>query len=157
MKAASILGCLTAVVLPLLAVPQSGDSTVRDPLVVVKDGKYGYTDHKGAMLIPPQFWWGADFDHGFGAVYICGRVVSIDARGNLGPLRAAQEHELRPKLVGGKSGVVDDSGQFKKAAAFDYVLPFSDDIAPVRLAEHCGCVDAFCHVAITIAVDAATY
>ena len=157
MKAASILGCLTAVVLPLLAAAQSGESTVREPLVVVKDGKYGYIDHKGAMLISPQFWWGADFDHGFGAVYICGRVISIDASGNLWPLRAAQEHELRPKLVGGKFGFVDDSGQFKIAAAFDDVLPFSDGMAAVRLGDKWGFVDSSGHVVIPPAFEAAYY
>ena len=157
MKAAFILGCLIAVALPLLVAAQSGEGTIREPLVVVKDGKYGYIDHNGAMLIPPQFWWGADFDHGFGAVYICGRVVSIDASGNLWPLRAAQEHELRPKLAGDKFGFVDGSGQFKIAAAFENVLPFSDGMAAVLLHDKWGLIDSSGHVVITPAFETAYY
>ncbi|MBZ5613338.1 MAG: WG repeat-containing protein [Acidobacteriia bacterium] len=157
MKAAFILGCLIVAVLPLLARAQNGHPSVREPLVVVQDGKYGYIDHNGAMLIPPQFWWGADFEHGFGAVYVCGRVVSVDASGNLVPLRARPEHELRPKLVGGKFGFVDGSGQFKIPAAFEDALPFSDGMAAVRLRDKWGFIDSTGRVVIPPAFEAAYY
>jgi hypothetical protein len=152
-----IIGCLVAIVLPLQAGGQNAYPSVREPIVVVKDGKYGYIDHNGAVLIPPQFWWGADFENGFGAVYICGRVVSIDASGNLMPLRTAQAHELRPKLAGGKFRFVDDSGQFKIAAAFENVLPFSEGIAAVLLHDKWGFIDSSGRIVIPPAFEAAYF
>src|SRR5260221_8972506 len=58
-------------------------STRNEPLVVVQNGKYGYIDHKGKVIIRPQFIWADDFWGGLGTVYVCGRYASIDSPGAL--------------------------------------------------------------------------
>lgn len=112
-----------------------------DPLVVVKDGKYGYIDHEGHVLIPPQFVWADDFWRGLGTVYVCGHYISIDSSGVLHPLRIAVDGNLEPKEKGGKFGFVDGSGEFKIAPLFDEALSFSEGLAAVRSGEKWGFVD----------------
>jgi WG containing repeat len=39
----------------------------------MQDGKYGYIDHAGKVVIRPQFIWAEDFWGGLGTVYVCGQ------------------------------------------------------------------------------------
>jgi hypothetical protein len=126
----------------MLALAQNGRDPGKDPLVVVQNGRYGYIDHNGAVVIQPQFWWGDDFDHGFAEVYVCSRLVSIDASGKVVPRRPANPSELRPRRVGGKAGFIDASGQFKIQPSFDDALPFSDGVAAVKVGESWGFIDS---------------
>jgi len=141
---------------PLTA--QNGHRTVREPLVVVQDGKYGYIDHNGAVVIPPQFRWGTAFEDGFAAVYVCGRTVSVDATGKIVPLHAAPEaNGLWRKQVGGKIGFVDGFGRLRIQPTFDQVLPFSDGMAAVRVGEKWGFVDSTGRIVISPVFEAAYY
>ena len=112
-----------------------------EPLVVVEDGKYGYINHEGRIVIHPQFLWANDFWRGLGTVYVCGQYVSIDSSGALHPLRIAVEGQLEPRKNGEKFGFVDSSGQFKIEPEFDEALPFSESLAAVRVGEKWGFVD----------------
>jgi len=125
----------------MLVVGQDHPTAAKEPLAVVKDGKYGYINHNGAVVIPPQFLWGTDFVDGFATVYVCGRLVSIDESGKLLPLRPANKHELRPRRRNGKIGFVDASGQFRIDPVFDEALPFSDGLAAVRVGHLWGFID----------------
>jgi hypothetical protein len=53
---------LTAFILFCFYLPAADNK----PLLIVKDGKYGYIDHDGNMLIPPQYLWADDFMEGLG-------------------------------------------------------------------------------------------
>jgi hypothetical protein len=110
--------------------------------VVVQDGKYGYIDHTGKIIIRPQFVWAEDFWHGLGKVYVCGRYVSMDSSGTLIPLRVAVQGHLEPKREGQKVGFVDELGRFKINPTFDDALPFSDGLAAVQIGKRWGFVDA---------------
>src|SRR5258708_36196250 len=79
-----------------------GETSPGEPLVIVQNGKYGYIDHQGNIIIRPQFVWGTDFWQGLANVYVCGRVVSLDSSGSFHPLRVALEGKLAPKRVGEK-------------------------------------------------------
>src|SRR6266481_1445260 len=103
-----------------------------EPLVVVQNGKYGYINHEGKVVIRPQFIWAEDFWQGLGTVYVCGRYVSVDSSGALHPLRIAVEGHLVIKRKGEKLGFVDASGRFRIAPSFDDALPFSQGLAAVR-------------------------
>jgi hypothetical protein len=130
----------------------------RDPLVVVRDGKYGYIDHDGAIVIRPAFLWGSDFISGYATVYVCARTVSIDRNGQLIPLRHATRNDgLSPQRVGDKTGFVDIDGRLKIPATFDDALPFSDGLAAVQAGRSWGFVDANGHLAIPAVFDAAFY
>jgi len=112
-----------------------------EPLVVVRNGKYGYIDHKGKIIIQPQYIWAEDFWHGLGIVYACGHYLSIDASGTLHPLRIALPGELETQKQGDKVGFVDERGQFKIKLAFDDALPFSEGMAAVKIGVKWGFVD----------------
>lgn len=127
------------------------------PLVVVVDGKYGYIDHQGHILIPPQFIWAEAFSQGLGTVYICGRYVSIDATGSLLPFRRAAEGDLAAKRKDGKVGFVNASGEFVVPPSFDEALPFSDGLAAVETGEKWGFVDRNGHQVIPSQYKAAYY
>ncbi len=113
-----------------------------DPLVVVRNGRYGYIDRSGRVVIKPQFIWGSWFSKGSATVYICGREISIDSSGNLHPERFAPDGELVPRGKAGKIGFVDAYGDFKIAPIFDDALPFSDGFAAVKVDDQWGFVNA---------------
>ena len=152
-----LAGTAAAILLPMLVVAQDSLAPAREPLVVVKDGKYGYINHKGEVVIRPQFLWGTHFVDGFATVYVCGRLVSIDESGRLVPLRPANKHELRPRRRSGKVGFVDASGQFKINAIFDDALPFSDGLAAVRAGDLWGFIDSSGHEVIPPVFKGAYY
>ncbi len=127
------------------------------PLVVVKDGRYGYIDHEGRWVIKPQFVWAEDFWHGLGTVFVCGRYVSIDALGGLHPLRIALEGHLEPLKDGEKVGFVNASGEFEILPAFDEALPFSEGMAAVRIGEKWGFIDDAGKTVIEPKFEAAFY
>ncbi|HEV2299388.1 MAG TPA: WG repeat-containing protein [Candidatus Acidoferrales bacterium] len=110
-------------------------------LVVVQDGKYGFIDHKGNIVIRPQFSWAEDFWDDYGEVYVCGRYVSIDSTGALFPLRFAEKDQLEPKHKNNKVGFIDSSGTFKISPIFDDALPFSEGLAAVKIDYKWGFID----------------
>ena len=128
-----------------------------EPLVVVRDGKYGYIDHTGKFLIRPQFIWADDFWRGLGTVYVCGHYVSIDSSGTLVPLRITIQGHLEPKREGQKTGFVDEQGRFKINPSFDDALPFSGGLAAVQIGKKWGFVDIAGHQVIQPQFTAAYY
>jgi hypothetical protein len=129
----------------------------RNLLVVVQDGKYGYIDHVGRVVIKPQFFWADDFWRGLGTVYVCGRYVSIDAAGALHPLRLTVEGRLEPFRRDTKFGFVDASGEFKIAPVFEKALPFSEGLAAVQKGAKWGFVDQAGKIVIQPQFEAAFY
>ena len=108
---------------------------------MVDNEKYGYIDHDGKVVIKPQFVWGSKFKDGWANVYLCGRVVSIDAKGNIFPHSPADENKLRSKKVNGKYGFVDSSGIMIIPPVYDQVLWFTEGLAPVRIGMKWGFID----------------
>lgn len=117
-------------------------------LVVVQDGKYGYIDHGGKIVIRPQFIWADDFWRGLGTVYVCGQYLSIDSAGTLLPYRITVQDRLEPKRNGETVGFEDDHGQFRISPTFDDARPFSDGMAAVKISDKWGFVDAAGKLAI---------
>ena len=112
-----------------------------EPLVIVQNGKYGYIDHTGKIVIPPSYIWAENFRHGLGTVYACGHYLSIDTTGTLQPLRIALPGELEIQKQGDKVGFVDEHGQFKIKPVFDDALFFSGGMAAVRIKDKWGFID----------------
>jgi len=125
-----------------------GETSPSEPLVVVQNGKYGYIDHQGKIVIRPQFVWGLDFWQGLADVYVCGRIVSLDSSGAFHPRRVALAGELAPKRIGPKVGFIDAAGQFKIPATFDEALPFSEGLAAVQVDNKWGFIDTEGHLVI---------
>jgi hypothetical protein len=146
-----------ALALGVLAHAQKQTIVSNEPLVVVKDGKYGYIDHAGKVLIKPQFLWAAGFEDGLADVYVCDRVVSIDRAGKLQPLRIAKKGELVGWRKGSKVGFVDSSGKSKIQPIFDDALPFSEGLAAVQVGDKWGFVDPNGRIVIAPRFDNAFY
>lgn len=117
-------------------------------LVIVRNGKYGFIDHKGKIVIQPRYVWATSFVDNYGEVYVCGHYVSIDSSGALFPLRLAEKGRLEPERDGKKIGFVDSSGRFKIKAIFDAANPFSGGLAAVRIGSKWGFIDAAGHQVI---------
>jgi hypothetical protein len=124
-----------------LAHGQKREITRNQPLVVVQDGKYGYIDHQGNFVIKPKFYWASDFSAGFATVYVCGRRLSIDPSGKIGPYRITRDEGLMTRSRQSRVGFVDSSGRFRIPPTFDEALPFSEGLAAVRVGEKWGFID----------------
>lgn len=133
------------------------ETSPSEPILVVQNGKYGYIDHQGKIVIRPQFYWGVDFWQGLAEVYVCGRTVSVDKNGIFHPRRIALAGELSPKRVGEKVGFEDGVGQFKIPAIFDEALPFSEGFAAVQVDNQWGFIDTTGQMVIRPRFAAAFY
>ena len=134
-----------------------GQTSPSEPLAIVQNGKYGYIDHQGKIVIRPQFIWGIDFWQGLAEVYVCGRVVSLDPSGAFHPRRLALAGELAVKRIDGKVGFVDAGGQIKIPPTFDDALPFSEGFAAVQVDNKWGFIDTEGHLVIRPQFEGAYY
>jgi hypothetical protein len=113
--------------------------TVSPPLFrIAQNGRYGYIDNTGKVVVQPQFVWGSDFKDDLADVYVCGRMVSMDEKGNLLPHVQAK---LEARKIGDKFGFVDASGQFRIPAQYDEARWFSEGLAAVRVGSKWGYID----------------
>jgi hypothetical protein len=87
---------------------------------IPRDGKWGFMDRKGHVVIAPVFADERDFFHGLAGV----------------------------KLPNGKWGFIDERGKFAIPARFDEVRDFVDDLAPVRVDRKWGYIDTAGRMAI---------
>jgi WG containing repeat len=146
-----------AIAFPLPVIAQRYVSP-KEPLVIVQNGKYGYINHSGGVVIRPQFLWGTDFEGGYGTVYVCGRLVSIDQSGHLLPLKYSNRKDrLSPRASGGKVGFVDVAGRFKISPIFPDALPFSEGLAAVQVGDSWGFIDTTGRQVIQPTFQAAYY
>jgi WG containing repeat len=140
MRAAAVILFLSLLTAPLVSA--SDEVRAAEPLVVVQDGKYGYIDRRGVIVIPAQFLWATAFENGFGTVFICGRSLAIDASGRLFPLTARAPHrDLWPTKQNGKAFFVDASGRRLGNSDFDDALRFSEGMAAVQVGDRWGFID----------------
>jgi hypothetical protein len=133
-------------------------TAVKEPLVVVRKGLYGYIDHDGNTLIEPQFYWAGGFEDGYGTAYVCGRYVLVDKTGKV--LSMATPHGgpgLMPKKINGKIEFVDRAGMVKIKPMFDNAMPFSDGVAAVKTAGLWGFIDENGHFVVPPRFDDAFY
>jgi hypothetical protein len=154
MKPVAILAIIFSCV---LAFAQNAEVT-NDPLVVVRNGRYGYIDHHGNIVIKPQFLWATDFEIGYGQVYVCGRYALIDKSGTLHSFYTPRPgNRLYSDKIGDKVGFVSASGEVKIKPQFDEALPFSDGMAAVEIGDHWGFIGTSGKVVIPPKFDGAYY
>ena len=106
-----ILILLTLMFVPVLATAQAKDKEM--PLFWIReDGKYGYIDKKGAVVIPPAFENTMGFNEGLAAT-----------------------------KLGGKYGYIDTKGTWVIKPQFDFTYMFSEGLAMVRVKEKYAWID----------------
>jgi|SRR6185295_11178677 len=129
-----------AAILFLAGHPSLSGQESKVPLLVVKDNLYGYVDHSGKTVIPPQFLWADYFKDGYAKVFVCGRYLSIDNAGGIGPYHLPGGVP-RPVRDGKKVGFMNSKRKWEIPARFDDALLFSDGLAAVQLHQKWGFID----------------
>jgi hypothetical protein len=118
-----------ALFLVALAVVSASAETVRNPakragagplFQIVRDGKWGFMDRTGRVVIAPKFFDERDFFLGLAAV----------------------------QFPDGKWGYIGETGKLAIPARFDEVRDFIGDLAPVRIARKWGHIDTSGRMAI---------
>ena len=118
----------------------------RAPHPAKKDGKFGYIDKSGNMIIPPQFDRAMSFTEGLGRVAIGDKQGYINETGDVViPLQYAEAYPFSENLAGAKIenkfGFIDKSGEFVIAPQFDDVEHFSEERAAVLLNNKWGYIN----------------
>ena len=116
------------------------------PYAAKKDGKFGYIDQNGEMIIPPQFERALGFVEGLGRVGIGDKHGYIDETGSFViPLKFDEAHPFSEGLagarIGEKFGFIDKTGAFAIPPRFDNVEHYSEGIAAVMVDDRWGYVD----------------
>lgn len=144
MKSLVAVSALWFLLFPLVSI---GAQTAVPPLFrIAQNGRYGYIDNTGDVVVQPQFVWGSDFKGDFAEVYVCGRTLSMDEKGNLLP--HVQTPKLKARKIGDKFGFVDASGQVRIPAQYDEARWFSEGLAAVRVGNKWGYIDESGQLAI---------
>src|ERR1051326_527970 len=111
--------------------------------LVRQQGKFGFIDMKGQMVVPPQFDGAHPFYHGLAAVKLCcgATTTSNDQWGFIGhdgkyvinpQFQAVGDFisSVAPAKVDGKWGLIDKSGKMVVPATFSFIANFSESLAP---------------------------
>jgi hypothetical protein len=138
--------------------PKAGSSSEKAAVVEEKvgllpvhvNGKYGFIDKTGKIIIHPQFDWARDFKEGLAVVKIGGKYGAIDKTGKVVSKPQFDEYPvfnegLTPVEIGGNWGYIDKTGKVVINPQFDEVFDFDDGIATVwigyGLAQKVGYID----------------
>jgi|GEM_PF-6215371 len=94
---------------------QSDRYMLNNPVLfpVIKDGKFGYINKTGKIVIEPEFAYADDFYHGLARVIVGGKN---------------EKPSLYDKnITGGKYGFIDTKGNFVIKPVFDYASNFDNE------------------------------
>lgn len=136
--------------------------------LVVKDGKTGFIDKTGKIVVEPKFFSAQEFSEGLSAVLA--RVNSgagwgyIDSTGKIviEPterfVKAGSFFEgLAPVMLSdSKWGYIDRTGQFAVKAQFDMAYPFIDGLARVQDDGKYGYIDKTGRIVVELIYDNAS-
>jgi len=112
--------------------------------VIVKDGKFGFIDQTGKMVIEPQFSSAMPFSEGLAAVRICRKWGYIDDAGSvvIKPRFDSADsfsEGLAAVIIGdwatGEREYIDQTGEVVIKHQFSIGFPFSEGLAKVRIGD----------------------
>ncbi len=120
------------------------DTLVESQLFRIKEnGKYGYIDHSGNVVITPQFEEANHFSEGIAMVKTRNKWGYIDKNGQyvINPQfddRFYFSEGLAPVKLGDKWGYINKVGEFIIDPQFESVSIFSEGLAAVWFGDKCG-------------------
>jgi hypothetical protein len=117
-------------------------------LPVAANGLWGYADHSGKVVIPPQFEQAFDFHEGLANVRISGKYGYADEHGRLviSPqfdmpsdfsegLAGVGEHQTRGSIDSTWYGYIDHSGKMVIPSEYSFASEFHQGLAAVEITE----------------------
>jgi hypothetical protein len=122
------------------------DQKPQDPLLIRKNGKWGYADITGRIVINPQYSMGNFFENGWAKVWDQEGIVHfINARGDRKAIPNAVSNTfcegLIPVKVNEKYGYVNEALETTIIPQFDYANDFSEGLASVKINDKFGYID----------------
>jgi hypothetical protein len=114
--------------------------------LVLQDGKHGYVDAAGRVVIQPQFVWASEFREGRAVVFVCGMEGYIDATGRMAiPARFLRAHDFREgralvALGGHRYAFIDRDGRFS-TPLYEEASDFMNGLAAVKIGPRWGYID----------------
>ncbi|MCA1816762.1 MAG: WG repeat-containing protein [Acidobacteria bacterium] len=134
-----------------LATPEIDDYQARsfsEGLAAVQiNGKWGYVDRTGKLVIPAQFKDALEFSEGLAAV----RLPVDDAHAVTCPLQNPGDTSTNPNLY----GYVDRAGRLVIPPQFEYAKPFSEGLAAVSNCSKPAFIDETGAVVLSVPFDEA--
>jgi hypothetical protein len=165
-----------------VCLPASGGEPGGAPLLIRVDGKYGYIDRTGKVLVKPQFDSATEFVGGMARVDLGTQWTYIDEAGELlkkkfdpparlgdyfynfsdglavyrvGGKQKRTPDGYRSIIVGGKYGYLNKKGEVVIPVSFDGALIFRDGLAAVQSEGKWGFIDKQGALAIPARYEAA--
>ena len=138
------------VVIMALAAHVTGAADPGPLFPVLRDGRWGYVDRAGRLVIAPRFERAGRFSEGLAAVQDGATLGYVDASGKLtlvpkhapvGVLHRPFSSGRAAVRVGALFGYMDRSGALAIPARFTTADDFSEGLAMACNAEGCGYVD----------------
>lgn len=112
-----------------------------------QDGKWGYKDQSGAVVIPPQFDSAAHFP-GKADVLLQDRADAAHV--------TVRSHALGRVKIDGRWGYIDEAGTMVIPPRFDEAMDFYEDLTAVRQGAKWGFIDGVGRMAILPQYDEAS-
>jgi len=137
-----------------------GDQKAACGYPINKEGKWGYIDASGKIIIEPRFDWARTFREGLAAVEVGGKWGFVDSGGKVViPARFDEVQDfsegLCAALRGGKWGFIEKTGTFRGPRRYECARSFSEGLAAVRTGKKWGFVNRGMKMAIKPYFDGA--
>lgn len=116
------------------------------------DGKFGYIDHTGVPVIPPQFTDAGDFSDGMARVVVGGPCIYVPD-GPCGASNLVHVGGAAPKVPMCKFTYLDQGGRVLKNERYDFAREFAEGLAPVQKGGHWGFIDKSGKLAVALRYD----
>ena len=117
-------------------------------LLVRNDGKVGFMNDRGEIVIPLQFESASFFSHGLAYAKLDGKYGYINTKGEFvvepefEDAGAFTSDGYAKVKLDGKWGYIDRNGEFIAEPAYDYARDFSGGYAVVKIGELWGIIDS---------------
>ncbi len=145
----SVVLCLLSITTPSLMCPPSmlADRSARTRrYLIIENGRRGFIDREGRVIIPPQYSWAGDFSDGLAQIRVHGKYGYIDPSGKVViPPQFDWAGHFSEGLAlvrqQDRYGYIGKSGSLVIPARFDWGWAFSEGLAKVLLSGRVGYVN----------------
>lgn len=124
---------------------------------VKKDGKWGYLNQSGEIVIPLIYEYAHTFKNGYAPIMIHNTFKNIDKYGNIVQLTEFENGEpsegLAFKMENRKIGFIDKQGNYIIPPKFSFAEPFSEGLAAVALNYKMGFINTVGAIIIPFQYD----